>query len=158
MLRTLNDLLGRLVPQPTSLVDDEHALRLATAVLLVEVSRADTEFGQDERQVIRQCLDEKFELSADERDRLLELATRESIEAHDLYQFTSAINARFDDSRKLRMIRALWRIAFADGRLSAHEEHLMRRIADLLHVPHATNMVAKLREEAAAARNAGPAS
>ena len=152
MLRTLSELLGRLAPQPTSAADDEHALQLATAVLLVEVSRADTEFGEDERRVIRQCLDEKFELGADERDRLLELATRESIEAHDLYQFTSVINARFDDARKLRIVRALWRIAFADGKLSAHEEHLMRRVADLLHVPHATNMVAKLREEAASTR------
>lgn len=150
MLRTLNELLARLAPQPASEVDDEHALQLATAVLLVEVSRADTRFGDDEREAIRQSLDAKFDLAADERERLLELATRESIAAHDLYQFTAVINARFDEAHKLRMIRALWRIAFADGRLSDHEEHLMRRVADLLHVPHATNMLAKLREAEAA--------
>lgn len=150
MLRTLNELLARLAPQPASEVDDEHALQLATAVLLVEVSRADAEFGDDEREAIRQSLDSKFDLAADERERLLELATRESIAAHDLYQFTAVINARFDEAHKLRMIRALWRIAFADGRLSDHEEHLMRRVADLLHVPHATNMLAKLREAEAA--------
>jgi uncharacterized tellurite resistance protein B-like protein len=153
MLRTLNELLARLAPQANGGTDDEHALQLATAVLLVEVSRADTDFGDAEREAIRHCLVEKFELAPDERDRLLELATRASIAAHDLYQFTAVVNARFDDARKLRMIRALWRIAFADGRLSAHEEHLMRRVADLLHVPHATNMVAKLREEAAAPRS-----
>lgn len=155
MLRTLNELLARLAPQPASAVDDEHALQLATAVLLVEVSRADTEFGAAEREAVRRCLDAKFDLAPDERDRLLELATRESIEAHDLYQFTAVINARFDDAHKLRMILALWRIAYADGRLCAHEEHLMRRVADLLHVPHAANMVAKLREEAAATRGPG---
>lgn len=146
MLKALNELLERLAPQPTAAADDEHALQLATAALLVEVSRADTEFGDAERAAVRQALDAKFELTADERDRLLELATRESIAAHDLYQFTSVINARFDDARKLRIIRALWRVAYADGRLCAHEEHLMRRVADLLHVPHAANMVAKLRE------------
>ncbi|MEZ5459512.1 MAG: TerB family tellurite resistance protein [Steroidobacteraceae bacterium] len=150
MLRTLNELLARLASQPASPADDEHALQLATAVLLVEVSRADSRFGDDERAAIRQSLDEKFDLAADERERLLELATRESIAAHDLYQFTAVINSRFDEPHKLRMIRALWRIAFADGQLSAHEEHLMRRVADLLHVPHATNMLAKLREAEAA--------
>jgi uncharacterized tellurite resistance protein B-like protein len=153
MLRTFNELLARLAPQANAAADDEHALQLATAVLLVEVSRADTDFGDAEREAIRQCLVDKFELAPDERDRLLELATRESIAAHDLYQFTAVVNARFDDAHKLRMVRALWRVAFADGRLSAHEEHLMRRVADLLHVPQATNMVAKLREEAAAARS-----
>jgi uncharacterized tellurite resistance protein B-like protein len=155
MLRTLNELLARLAPQPAAVVDDAHALQLATAVLLVEVSRADTEFGDAERHAIRDALADKFDLEPDERESLLELATRESIAAHDLYQFTAVINARFDDAHKLRMIRALWRIAYADGRLSAHEEHLMRRVADLLHVPHATNMVAKLREEAAAAGSPG---
>lgn len=152
MLRTLNQLLERLAPQPATAADDEHALQLATAVLLVEVSRADTDFGDAERAAVRQSLDGKFGLAADERDRLLELATRESIAAHDLYQFTAVINARFDDARKLRIIEALWRVAFADGRLCAHEEHLMRRVADLLHVPHAANMIAKLREAEAAKR------
>ena len=152
MLRTLNQLLERLAPQPATAADDEHALQLATAVLLVEVSRADTEFGDGERAAVRQALDGKFDLTSDERERLLELATRESIAAHDLYQFTAAINARFDDERKLRIVRALWRVAFADGRLCAHEEHLMRRVADLLHVPHAANMIAKLREAEAAQR------
>jgi len=37
---------------------------------------------------------------------------------------------------------------FADGQLSAHENHLMRRVADLLHVRPGVNMVAKLRAEA----------
>jgi uncharacterized tellurite resistance protein B-like protein len=146
MLKALNELLERLAPQAAPAADDEHALQLATAVLLVEVSRADTDFGDDERAAVRQALEGKFDLDADERDRLVELATRESIAAHDLYQFTAVINARFDDARKLRIIRELWRVAYADGRLCAHEEHLMRRVADLLHVPHAANMVAKLRE------------
>ncbi len=152
MLKTLNELLERLAPKPGAVADDERALQLATAVLLIEISRADSSFGEDERAAVRQALDSKFELTADERERLLELATRESIVAHDLYQFTTVINARFDDAGKLRIVRALWRVAFADGRLCAHEEHLMRRVADLLHVPHAANMVAKLREAEAAQR------
>ncbi len=147
MLRSLNDLLSALRPRPDSAADPEHALELATAALLIEVSRADAEFGAEERRVVLDALRERFARTADEVERLVELATRSSVEAHDLFQFTRVIDARFDESQKLRIVEAAWRVAFADGRLCAHEDHLMRRIADLLHVPRAASMVAKLRAE-----------
>lgn len=147
MLRSLNDLLSALRPRPDSAADPEHALELATAALLIEVSRADAEFGAEERRVVLDALRERFARTADELERLVELATRSSVEAHDLFQFTRVIDARFDESQKLRIVEAAWRVAFADGRLCAHEDHLMRRIADLLHVPRAGSMVAKLRAE-----------
>ena len=31
---------------------------------------------------------------------------------------------------------AIWKIAFIDGVVDMHEEYLVRKIADLLHVPH----------------------
>ena len=34
------------------------------------------------------------------------------------------------------MVELLWRVAYADGDLDKYEEHLVRRIADLIHVPH----------------------
>jgi uncharacterized tellurite resistance protein B-like protein len=39
----------------------------------------------------------------------------------------------------------MWRVAYADERLDAHELHLMHRIADLLHVPHPDSIAAKMR-------------
>jgi len=45
-----------------------------------------------------------------------------------------------------------WRIAFAEGLLSAYLERPVRRVADRLRVPQAPDMVAKLREEAVATR------
>jgi len=148
MLKTLTDLFNALKPQAAEQSDPEHQLQLATAVLLVEVSRSDSNMSQLERRSAFQTLQEKFALTEDEVARLFELAEREASEAHDLHRFTSRINAGFNDAQKLRIIQNLWRVVFADGQLSAHENHLMRRVADLLHVRPGVNMVAKLRAEA----------
>ena len=67
--------------------------------------------------------------------RLAELAETTAHAATDLYAFTSRIDERFEMPQKLKMIEHMWRVAYADGHLSAHERHVMWRIADLLHVP-----------------------
>jgi uncharacterized tellurite resistance protein B-like protein len=132
--------------------DDDHALKLATAVMLVEVMRADTGFRDDERDAVRAGLIEKFALSAEEADALAELAHTTARQATDFYRFTSVINDRFEMPAKLRMIELMWRVAYADGRLSDHERHTLWRIADLLHVPQGAYVLARQRAEQAAAQ------
>jgi uncharacterized tellurite resistance protein B-like protein len=151
MLKTLKDLFDSLAaPAPTApRASAEHTLQLATAVLLVEVMRADPELAAAEREAILAALRDKFALADDEGERLVELAHQTSREASDLFRFTSKINASFGDAQKALMIEHMWRVAYADGRLDAHENHLMRRVADLLHVPHGTYVGAKLRAKQA---------
>ncbi len=149
MLKTLKDLLEALKPaQPTAPpAAQAHALQLATAVLLVEVMRADPEGALAEKPAVLGALREKFELADDELERLFELAEQRSIEAHDLHSFTARINAAFAEPQKLRILEMLWQVAYADGRLDAHETHLMRRLADLLHIRQSDAIIAKLRGE-----------
>jgi uncharacterized tellurite resistance protein B-like protein len=152
MLKSLMDLLDTL--RPTSAADDspssEHALQLATAVMLVEVMRADATFDDSERAAVLAALRSKFALSADEAQRLAELAQTTAHQATDLYTFTSRINERFEMPAKLRMIELMWGVAYADGHLSAHERHVMWRIADLLHVPQGAYHHARQRAADAA--------
>ena len=149
MLRTLTDLFDALKParRDADPAAQEHALQLATAVLLVEVMRADTELRDTEKPVVLAALREKFALADDELARLYELAEARSIEAHDLHSFTARLNAAFDEPQRVRMLELLWRVAWADGHVDAHEDHLLRRLADLLHVRRADAIGAKLRAE-----------
>ena len=62
-----------------------------------------------------------------------------------LYEFTRLIHESFDDARKGRLVEELWRVAFADRVLEAQEEFLIRKIARLLHLPHAEFIAAKQR-------------
>ncbi len=162
MLKTLKDLFDILM-SPESVAGaqgagDDHAVQLAAAVLLVEVMRADAGLAVAERTAVRRALVEKFVLTPDEADRLAELAEGTARHATDLFAFTSRIDA-WDMPRKLRMIELMWDVAYADGRLSDHERHVMWRIADLLHIPQGAYVHARMRAREAAGLPAesGPA-
>lgn len=152
MLRTLKELFGALQPPSAaaSVQTIEHTLQLATAVMLVEVMRADVEIGVAERSAGIESLRKEFALTDDETARLVELAEQASREATDWFEFTSHINTHFDMPAKLRMIENMWRVAYADGQLTAHERHVLWRVADLLHVPHGAYIHAKMRAKQAA--------
>lgn len=135
-----------LAPEGASAADDpEHALRLAVAALLLEMSRMDEQVTAEEREAVERVVGEQFNLTAEEIATLLALAEAEREGATDYFQFTSLINQHFDATAKERMVESLWRIAFADGRLDRYEEHLVRRLSDLLYVPHAAFIAAKHR-------------
>ena len=152
MLKTLKDLFDRLGPlaSDANLQAQEHALQLATAVMLVEVMRSSTSVHPGERDAVLAALRDKFALDADEADRLTELALLTAQSATDLFGFTSRINEHFDMPQKLRMIEHMWRVAYADGTLSNHERHVLWRVADLLHIPQGAYVHAKIRAREAA--------
>lgn len=154
MLRTLTDLFNSFTAPAASRGPGEaHSLQLATAVLLVEVMRADPDLGERERVAVIDALRTTFSLSGDELDRLVELAHAQSRTASDFHQFTSVINDGFDQAQKGRIVEYMWQVAMADGDLDAHENHVISRVAALLHVTHGEYIAAKLR-----AREARPAS
>jgi uncharacterized tellurite resistance protein B-like protein len=134
MLRTLRDFFDRhIAPAPGR--DERHSIELATAALLVETLRIDSEIRDAERAAVLAAVRDKFGLSPAEADTLVALAEEEVRLANDYFQFTSLINRHFSAEQKVRVIELMWRVAWADDELCAHERHLMRKIADLLHVP-----------------------
>jgi uncharacterized tellurite resistance protein B-like protein len=123
----------------------DQALRLAAAALLVEVGRSDGQIDERERTVMRAALQSTLRLSADESDELLRLGEARSRAAVSLYEFTRVVDQELPLEDKTRVVELLWLVAFADGKKDAHEEHLVRQIAGLLHVPHPDFIEAKRR-------------
>ena len=114
----------------------EQALRLATAALLVEVMRADFDASAQERRAIKHLLAERFDLDDTEVEHLVDLAEQEVDESVSLFQFSELVDKSFDYDQKLRIMQMLWNIVYADGRKDKHEEYLLRKIADLIHISH----------------------
>jgi uncharacterized tellurite resistance protein B-like protein len=129
--------------------DPAHGLRLAVAALLVEVLRADYEVEREERVQVVGSISGLLGLGDEESAALVAEAERHIDRSHDLYQFTSQVNRAFGDAEKMQLLEALWRVAGADATVHKYEEHLIRRIADLLHMPHSSFITAKLRASAA---------
>ena len=151
MLRTLKDLLDAFTaPAEETPEARNHALQLATAVLLVEVMRADPNIAVAERNAVLASLREKFALADDALARLLELAELTASSASDYHQFTSRINDSFAHPQKIQMVEKMWQVAYADAHLDAGENHLISKIAALLHVTQGEYIGAKMRAKEAA--------
>ena len=143
MLSTIRDFFERNIAGAPA--QDGHSIELATAALLVEVMRIDAGTTAAERAAVQRAIREKFGLSEAETAALIALAEEEMRQATDYYQFTSLINQRFSQAQKERVLELMWRVAYADSVIDAHEQHLMRKIAALLHLPDSAYIAAKLR-------------
>jgi len=115
---------------------EEPSLALATAALLIEVSRADFDVSDEERAAIQEQVRTSFGLGEEETRELVALAEEEVSRAVSLYEFTRLVDKTFSPEQKRHIIGLLWNVALSDERLEAREEHLIRKIATLLHVPH----------------------
>lgn len=144
---SLMDWITRRGAAATDDVAAEGGLNLAVAALLVEVLRADYDVAPGERQQVVDSVARLLGLDAEASRELVTEAERQIDRSHDLYQFTSQINRVYDDAGKIRVLEALWRVARADETVHKYEEHLIRRVADLLHVRHADFIAAKLRSD-----------
>lgn len=124
--------------------NSQYTVEMATAALLCEIMRADRDYDEREVAKLKTILQEQFTLESNAIDDLVQQGKERSEEAVDLVQFTKVINARCDNEQKHQMIRNLWRIAYADKQLDPLEEFTIRRIADLLYIPHNQFIKAKL--------------
>lgn len=122
----------------------ERRLQLATAALMMELCVADQDFSNEEMQRLKQILRERHRLTDAELDELWKLAREEVSNATSLFQFTSLINEHYDRPARLALLRSLWEVAWADGRLDRYEEHSIRKIADLLYLSHGDFIRCKL--------------
>jgi uncharacterized tellurite resistance protein B-like protein len=127
-----------------SVEDSEQTLQLAACALLFEMVKADFEISARELQSMRSAIKSVFTIDDGTADALIELAQQESEEATSLYQFTRLINDHYSKQQKQKLVKALWTIAYADGQVDKYEEHYLRKIVDLLYIPHSVFIQTKL--------------
>jgi len=144
MLKTVKGFFEKKISTDAS-DDVYHRLKLATAALLVEIMCLDQRVLEKERQAVRRILRDKFSLTEDESRELYDLARQEAEDAVDYHEFTRLIARECSLEEKTRIVENLWTIAYADSHLDALEEHVIRRIADLIYLPHREFIKAKHR-------------
>ncbi len=152
MLGPLKTLLAQFfTPEggPSS-IDEAHYLQLATAVLLVEVMQSDTQISDAERSATHAALRNQFGLSDEALRQLVSRAQATAKGANDYFAFTSAMNDQFSQPEKIQVVQYMWQVAYADGHLDANENHVISKVAGLLHVTHGEYIAAKLYAKQAA--------
>lgn len=129
-------------------------VQLAACALLLELAHADGEFTIEERQHIERTLVRHFGLDDATGGELLRLAEAERAQSLDHFQFTRLIAAEYDLGQKMVLAEVMWGVILADGRLSDHEAHLVRKMASLMQLEPA--YLAQARRTAAGESRAAP--
>ncbi len=126
---------------------NDDIIQHAAAVLLVEAMMADHHVDEDEIQQLVSSLQELFHISSEQSETLLQLARERQDKLVSLQEITSIINKRKDQTLKRNIIFAMWCIALADENKDKYEEHLIRKVAELLYISHGDFIQARLRAE-----------
>lgn len=146
MLDTLKGFIGQyLGDENIDSSSPEHTLELCAAVLMLEIALADSKLSNSEKQLIEEFIAYHFHLDADETTALIKQAAGEVDHAISLHDFTRVINDSLNPEEKATVIELLWRVASADNVIDKYEEYFIRKIADLLYVPHSDYIKAKHR-------------
>ena len=123
---------------------DLSQLNNACAALLVEIAFADKEFDETEKTSLKLALMETYAIEEADIDEIIKDAENTVAESTSLYGYTRIVNDEFEYDDKLSLLKNLWKVAYADGNLDKYEEHLLRKISDLIHISHSDYINIKL--------------
>lgn len=144
MVKQLIDRLSALLTQDSLDAAPELNVESAAVALLVEVSQLDAEDHPQEEAVLKRWIVETLGWSGAEAEQLLQESRQLHEQENALYPLTRQINEQWSEAQKYELVLAAWKIAFSDGELHRLEEHGIRRIADLIYLPHSEYIRAKL--------------
>jgi len=117
-------------------ISTAHRLQLASAALMIELCKSDQSIDDTETDALVDILKIRFDLDENQLSELMLMAEQEARDSTSLYQFTSLMNENFEYSEKVILIGNMWEVAVADGKIDRYEEHLIRKVADLLYLSH----------------------
>lgn len=152
IMKLINQVVSAISAPATSEADAgrrEAALRTATAVLMLDVARADHVFDDSEFTRVLDLVESHFGMAPEDAALLVNAADEKAENLTSLYEFTQLLHDNLEESEKSRIVAMLWQVAYADGTLDKFEDSLVLKISDLLHVSR--GHVMRLKHDAALA-------
>ena len=125
-------------------LDDKTSIKACIALLL-ETSMADEVLDETELVTLKDSLIKDFSLDEDEIDELIEISKKNIDDSNSLYDFTRDINDNLDSEERIKLIESMWKIAYADGNIDKYEEHIIRKVSNLIYVAHSDFIKAKIK-------------
>tara|TARA_B100001245_G_C22814163_1_gene391982 strand:+ start:207 stop:677 length:471 start_codon:yes stop_codon:yes gene_type:complete len=141
-LRALLGIEKKLEPNIDSECEQNH---LAVTSLFVEVAMVDNDFDVEEQSKILKLIESIFSLNQEKAKELLNRAEKEVKDSTQLFPMTTRIKKTFSYEQRVELVESLWQVVYADGKMDAYEDQLMRRIGDLISVSDRDRTLARKR-------------
>ena len=124
--------------------NESNAVPKAAAMLLLEVAWADHEIEDSEFAAIRRALQELYMIDHADVEALIQQAHNDHKLSTGVYPFTRTLNKDLSRKEKCELLKHLWRLTNFEGDRHHYEEHVIRKITDLLYLNHRDFITAKL--------------
>ena len=146
MIKKIKDFITK-ISNKEEIEESSNILQLdrACAALLVEIAFADKDFDEREKESLKQSLLKSYAIDIETINEIINDAEKTVEESTSLYEYTRTVNDEFEYPQKLNLLENLWKVAYADETLDKYEEHLLRKISDLIHISHSDYINVKLR-------------
>jgi uncharacterized tellurite resistance protein B-like protein len=144
MFKAIHQFFQQLSPELQAKADP-LSVEVATAALLFEIMRADDDFDEKEHRQISRLLKRQFDLNDEQVKQMMAQGQKEAGDATDYHQFTRLLCEEYTTEQRMGIVESLWQVANADGKIDSHEEHLIRRLSDLLRLHHSEFIQCKLK-------------
>jgi uncharacterized tellurite resistance protein B-like protein len=145
--KLFDDIMGRISAEDVAADDRDAAIRMATAVLMVDVALIDSSFDEVEFERMLGLVKNHFGLSTQAAAELINAANAEADELVSVHEFTELLQKHLNDHEKARVVELLWSTAYADGELNKYENSLVLKVSDLLNVSRDIAMRLKLEAQ-----------
>tara|TARA_B100000965_G_scaffold18689_1_gene14021 strand:- start:139 stop:567 length:429 start_codon:yes stop_codon:yes gene_type:complete len=109
-------------------------IELTAAVLAYEIARSDGEVSKDELSVLMEEIESISEKVGKDKFEILKIIEIYSKNSTSFHEFIEDINNGYSKEEKHSLLKFMWKIAYADGKLDVDEERLVRRVADLIKI------------------------
>ena len=109
-------------------------IELTAAVLAYEIARSDGDIGDEELVLLMEeikVISKKVGKDQDDILKIIEIYSKDSVS---FFEFVEDINSNYSKEEKHSLLKFMWKIAYADGKLDVNEERLIRRLADLIKI------------------------
>ncbi len=146
MIRKIKDLITK-ISNKEEIEESSNLLQLdrACAALLIEIAFADKNFDEREKESLKESLLKSYTIDVETINEIINDAEKTVEESTSLYEYTRIVNDEFEYPQKLNLLENLWKVAYADETLDKYEEHLLRKISDLIHISHSDYINVKLK-------------
>jgi uncharacterized tellurite resistance protein B-like protein len=123
----------------------QEELQQACAILLIEVCKADNDESLVEKEEVRRLLGSVFNIRGEALDKLIKQSEEQEVNSTSFHPFTRLIIDNYDYGERVNLVKLMWKVAYADGRIDKYEDYIIRKVADLLYVSHSDFIQAKVK-------------
>ena len=120
-------------------------LKLIALCLAFEVANADNDIDIREKDLILEKIKNTVDITILNEKEIYEVIKEESEKRVSFYDIIHDINTSLEKDEKIKILRLLWEIAYADEVLDVDEEKIIRRSAEMLGIK--PSIVLKTKEE-----------